>query len=243
MVAFSTPFDRSAVDFLEDLNVPCYKIASFENTDLGLIKYAASTGKPMIISTGMATIGEISAAVETARNAGCDELCLLKCTSAYPADPSSSNLRTLVHLRQMFDVEVGLSDHTEGIGVSIASIAYGASVIERHVTNSRHDGGVDSAFSLEPTELSQLVQETDRARLALGEIRYGVSSGEEGSLVFRRSIYVVENIAAGETLTSANTRCIRPGFGLPPRYLNEVLGRRAKAFIERGTPLSLDLLD
>ena len=242
MVVFSTPFDETAVDFLESLDAPAYKIASFENTDLPLIRRVAATGKPMIVSTGMATLAEIAELVSTARAAGCRELILLKCTSTYPASPTSCNLRTLPHLRDAFGCEVGLSDHTMGTGVSVAAVALGATLIEKHFTLRRADGGVDSTFSLEPEELAQLVVETERAWQALGEVRYGPTAPEQKSLVFRRSIYAVADIAAGEALTSENVRCIRPGAGLPPKFYPLVLGRRARVAIARGTPLSWDLV-
>ncbi len=242
MVVFSTPFDETAVDFLESLDVPAYKIASFENTDLPLIRRVAATGKPMIVSTGMATLTEIAELVSTARAAGCRDLILLKCTSTYPASPASCNLRTLPHLREAFGCEVGLSDHTMGTGVSVAAVALGATLIEKHFTLRRSDGGVDSTFSLEPEELTQLVTETERAWQALGEVRYGPTAPEEKSLLFRRSIYAVADIAAGEPLTPHNVRCIRPGAGLPPKFYPLILGRPARVAISRGTPLSWDLV-
>jgi N-acetylneuraminate synthase len=242
LVAFSTPFDVTAVDFLESLGVPCYKIASFENVDLPLIRRAAMTGKPLIISTGLATLNEIADAVTAARDSGCRDLVLLKCTSAYPASPADSHLRTIPHLRAAFECEVGLSDHTLGNGAALAAIALGATVIEKHVTLRRADGGVDSAFSLEPHELKQLVEDSDRARLALGSVRYGPSASEVGSLRFRRSLYVVRDVRAGEELTRENVRAIRPGLGLAPKYLERVLGRRAARSIAAGTALTWDLL-
>lgn len=242
MLAFSTPFDETAVDFLESLNVPAYKIASFENTDLPLIRKVAATGKPMIISTGMATVAELDETVRTAREAGCEDLILLKCTSTYPASPENSNVRTIPHLRELFDCEVGLSDHTMGVGAAVAAVALGASVIEKHFTLCREDGGVDSAFSLEPSELAALVTETRSAWLSLGEIRYGASAAEQKSKVFRRSLYVVQDIRAGEILSAKNIRAIRPGLGLPPKHLEQVLGRVAKQDIARGTALDWTLL-
>ena len=242
IIGFSTPFDATAVDFLESLNVPCYKIASFENTDLPLIRKVASTGKPMIISTGMATIAELDETVRTAREAGCQDLILLKCTSTYPATPESSNLRTIPHLRDLFNVQVGLSDHTMGIGVAVSSIALGATVIEKHFTLHRADGGVDSAFSMEPQEMMQLVNETERAWQALGQIQYGATESEHRSKVFRRSLYVTTNIKAGDVLTTENIRVIRPGLGLSPRYLDLCLGIIVNKDIKAGTPLSFDLL-
>lgn len=242
MLAFSTPFDETAVDFLERLDVPAYKIASFENTDLPLIRRVAATGKPMIVSTGMATLAELAELVSTARSAGCRDLILLKCTSTYPASPTSCNLRTIPHLKEAFGCEVGLSDHTMGTGVSVAAVALGATLIEKHFTLRRADGGVDSTFSLEPEELSQLVIETERAWQALGDVHYGPTEPEKKSLMFRRSIYAVADIAAGETLTADNVRCIRPGAGLPPKFYPLILGRPARVAIRRGTPLSWDVV-
>jgi pseudaminic acid synthase len=237
ILAFSTPFDDSAVDFLESLNVPCYKIASFENTDLPLIRRVAATGKPLIISTGMATLAELDETVRCAREAGCRDLILLKCTSTYPADPGNTNILTLPHLRELFGCEVGLSDHTMGIGVSVASVALGATVIEKHFTLDRSEGGVDSAFSMEPVELSQLVTETERAWQALGQVSYGPTKAEEKSLQFRRTLYVVQDMKAGDILTRDKVRAIRPGLGLPTKYLEIVLGRAVKQDIRRGTGL------
>lgn len=242
MIPFSTPFDVTAVDFLEELGVPCYKIASFENTDLPLIRKVASTGKPMIISTGMASVAEIDEAVRAAREAGCKDLVLLKCTSTYPAAPSDTNLLTIPHLRDMFNCEIGLSDHTFGIGASVASIALGASVIEKHFTLARADGGVDSTFSMEPDEMASLVVETERAWMALGEVHYGLTEKEKESLTFRRSIYVAEDLAPGDALTEKNLRIIRPGLGLPPKYLSSLIGKRVGRPVRKGTPMSWDLL-
>jgi N-acetylneuraminate synthase len=242
MIPFSTPFDATAVDFLEGLSVPCYKIASFENTDLPLIRKVASTGKPVIVSTGMATVAEIDEAVRAVREAGCKDLVLLKCTSTYPAAPSDTNLLTIPHLRALFDCEVGLSDHTFGIGASVASIALGASVIEKHFTLARADGGVDSTFSMEPDEMASLVVETERAWLALGEVHYGLAEKEKKSLIFRRSLYVAEDLAAGDVLTEKNLRIIRPGLGLPPKYFSSLIGKRVGRAVRKGTPMSWDLL-
>jgi pseudaminic acid synthase len=242
LVAFSTPFDATAVDFLETLDVPAYKIASFENTDLPLIRKAATTGKPLIISTGMATLAEIDEAVRVAREAGCTSLILLKCTSSYPASPISSNLASIPHLRTLFNCEVGLSDHTLGIGAAIASVALGASVIEKHVTLSRAEGGVDAAFSLEPLELKQLVNETHTAWQALGEAKLGPTKEELGSLVFRRTLYVCEDLNEGDKLTSLNLRAIRPGYGLPPKYINQLLGKKVTKAVKKGTPISWELI-
>lgn len=239
LICFSSPFDETAVDFLEDLGAPAYKIASFENNHLPLIAKAASTGKPLIISTGMATLGELDDAVKTAREAGCQQLVLLKCTSNYPASPENTNLRTIPHLRQLFNTEVGLSDHTMGIGAAVAAIALGASVVEKHFTLARADGGVDSAFSLEPAELASLVQETERAWQALGEVRYGPTEAEQKSLVFRRSIYVAEDIAEGELFTTKNLKVVRPGDGAPPKWLDLVLNRRSACALSKGLPLQI----
>ncbi len=242
MIPFSTPFDESAVDFLESLDVACYKIASFENTDLPLIRRVAATGKPMIISTGMASMGELDETVRAAREAGCQDLILLKCTSTYPALPTNTNILTIPHMRQLYQCEIGLSDHTMGIGVSVAAVALGATVIEKHFTLNRADGGVDSAFSLEPAEMQALVTETERAWQALGQVSYGATRAEQASLKFRRSLYASRDIAAGEAFTAENVRAIRPGMGLAPKHLDTVLGSRAKGAIARGTALRWDLL-
>jgi N-acetylneuraminate synthase len=242
MIGFSTPFDETAVDFLESLNVPLYKIASFENTDLPLIRRVAATRKPMIISTGMATAAELDISVRATRAAGCSDLILLKCTSTYPASPENTNISTIPHMRELFDCQIGLSDHTMGIGVAVAAVAIGATVIEKHFTLARADGGVDSSFSLEPAEFSALVIESERARQALGKISYGHTSAEEKSLKFRRSLYVVENLRAGDKLSEKNLRRIRPGLGLPPAHYEEVLGRAVKCDVRKGTPLTWDLL-
>jgi pseudaminic acid synthase len=242
MIGFSTPFDESAVDFLESLNVSIYKVASFENTDIPLIRKIAATGKPMIVSTGMATVAELDQSVRAARDAGNRDLVLLKCTSSYPASPEHTNITTIPHLRELFGCQVGLSDHTMGVGVAVASVALGATVIEKHFTLSRAEGGVDSAFSLEPAELAALVTETERAHQALGHITYGPTKAEEDSIKFRRSLYVVADMKAGEALTTENLRRIRPGLGLPPVHYDEVLGRKVKRDVRKGTPLSWDLL-
>ena len=242
MICFSSPFDASAVDFLESLGAPAYKIASFENIDLPLIRKVARTGKPLIISTGMATAAEIDESVRAAREAGCRELVLLKCTSTYPATPTNTNVATIPHMRELFGCEIGLSDHTMGIGASVAAVALGATVIEKHFTLLRADGGVDSTFSLEPEELRTLVVETERAWQALGTVSYGPGEVEERSLVYRRSIYIVENVKAGEVLTESNLRCIRPGFGLPPKYYEVLLGRRLNQDVHMGTPMSWNLI-
>ncbi len=242
MLAFSTPFDETAVDFLETLDVPAYKIASFENTDIPLIRKVAATGKPMIISTGMANVAELDESVREARAAGCRDLVLLKCTSTYPATPQNTHLRTIPHLRELFGCEVGLSDHTMGVGAAVAAVALGAVVVEKHFTLRRADGGVDATFSLEPAELASLVVETERAWQAMGQVQYGATSAEQKSLVYRRSLYVVADIAAGEIFSADNVRAIRPGLGLPPKHLEVVLGRRAGRDLPRGTPLSWDCL-
>lgn len=241
LIPFSTPFDDTSVDFLESLNVPCYKIASFENTDLPLIRRVAATGKPLIISTGMASVAEIDEAVQAAREAGCKDLILLKCTSTYPATPENTNILTIPHLRNLFGCEVGLSDHTMGVGVSVASVALGATVIEKHFTLNREEGGVDSAFSMEPIEMAQLVTETKRAWQALGQVSYGATEAEKKSIVFRRSLYVVKPVKAGESLTKDNVRAIRPGRGLPPKYIDVVLGKVVRCDVAAGTALSWDM--
>lgn len=243
MLCFSSPFDESAVDFLETLNVPAYKIASFECIDLPLIKKVAQTGKPMIISTGMATLSEIDDAVRTARDNGCKDLAILKCTSTYPASPKNTNLRTIEHMRSLFECEVGLSDHTMGVGASVAAVAFGATIIEKHFTLSRADGGVDSQFSLEPNELSSLVTETERAWLALGKVQYGPTEAEKKARLRRRSLYIGEDMQAGDTLTTANLRRIRPGLGLPPKFFDILLGKKVNQNVKKGTPVSWDLFD
>lgn len=239
---FSTPFDDTAVDFLESLDVPAYKIASFECTDLPLIRKVARTGKPMIISTGMATCGEIDEAVRTARDAGCRDLVLLKCTSTYPATPENSNLRTIPNLRDAFGCEVGLSDHTMGCGVAVAAVALGATVIEKHFTLRRADGGVDSAFSLEPQEFAALRVETERAWQGLGHVSYGGTAAEEKSRVFRRTLYIARDMKAGDVLSEATLRIVRPGFGMAPKYYDTMLGKRINRDAPAGTPLTWDLL-
>ena len=239
MLCFSTPFDDTAVDYLEDLNVPAYKIASFENTHLPLIKKVASTGKPMIISTGMASIAEMDEMVQTIRDAGSEQFVLLKCTSTYPATPENSNVLTIPHMRKLFNCEVGLSDHTMGIGASVAAVAHGATVIEKHFTLDRADGGVDSDFSMEPEEMKQLVVETERAWQSLGNIKYGSTKAEKGSLTFRRSLYIAEDIKKGEVLTEKNLRIVRPGLGLAPKYYEMLLGRKVK----KGTAVDWGILE
>lgn len=241
MAAFSSPFDVSAVDFLESLDVPCYKIASFENIDIPLIRKVASTGKPMIISTGMATLSEIDEAVTEARDNGNKDLILLQCTSTYPAYEGDSNLKVIPVLQDAFKCQVGLSDHTMGIGVAIASVALGARVVEKHFILDRSAGGVDSAFSLEPNELKSLVEESDRARKAIGQVTFSRSSAEEKSTQFRRSLYVVEDVKAGDIVSAQNIRAIRPGLGLSPKYQDQLMGRRFSRDIKRGTAVSWDL--
>ena len=242
IIAFSTPFDATSVDFLESLDVPCYKIASFENTDLPLIRKVAATGKPMIISTGMASIAELDDTVRAARQAGCKDLVLLKCTSTYPATADNTNILTIPHMRELFGCDVGLSDHTMGVGVSVASVALGATVIEKHFTLNRADGGVDSSFSMEPAEMAQLVVETERAWQSLGQVSYGATAAEAKSLMFRRSLYIVKDMQAGEKLTADNVRAIRPGLGLPAKYLEQVLGKTLTKAVAKGTALRWDLM-
>ncbi len=242
LACFSSPFDETAVDFLEDLNVPAYKIASFELIDLPLIKRVAATGKPLLISTGMATIVEIAEAVECARSNGCDDLVLLKCTSNYPASPVNSNLKTMAHMRELFSCGVGLSDHTMGIGTSIAAVALGATVIEKHFTLNRAEGGVDAAFSLEPDELKALVVETERACLALGQVTYGPTDAEIAGRLRRRSLYIAEDLQRGDILTMQNLRRIRPGHGLSPKYYEMLLGRKVNRSVKKGTPVTLELI-
>lgn len=238
MLAFSSPFDESAVDFLDELDVPCFKIASFELTDIPLIKKAASKGKPLIMSTGMASLSEIELAVKTARNEGCEEIILLKCTSTYPAEPINTNLNTIPHLREAFGCEVGLSDHTGGIGAAVACVALGASVIEKHFVLDRNGGGVDAAFSLEPQELAALVTETERAWQALGQVKYGGTVAEDKAKQYRRSIYVSQDIQPGEPLGPNNLKIVRPAFGLAPKHWDSVLHKKASRFIRKGTALS-----
>jgi pseudaminic acid synthase len=238
MIAFSSPFDETAVDFLETLNVPVYKIASFENTHHPLLIKVAKTGKPIIMSTGVSSISDIDESVRVLRNAGCRELVLLKCTSTYPATPENTNLNTIPHLARLHQCIVGLSDHTMGIGASVAAVALGASVIEKHFTLKRSNGGVDSAFSLEPEELKALVIETERAFLALGKIKYGIQKAEEKSLLFKRSIYIAEDIKEGETFSEKNLKIIRPGYGIEPKYFSLLIGKTAKTFYKKGSPLT-----
>lgn len=240
MACFSTPFDVTAVDFLESLNVPCHKVASFEVVDIPLLKKIATTGKPVIMSTGMATLAEIDEAVRTLRENGTKDLVLLKCTSSYPAPPEEINLRTIPHLAQAFDCPVGLSDHTMGSAVPVAAVALGACAIEKHFTLSRADGGPDGAFSMEPDEFKRMVHGIRTAEKALGQVNYTLTEKEKSSIVFRRSLFVAENMRAGDVFTERNVRCIRPGHGLHPRYLENILGRPAKRNIAKGTPLAWD---
>jgi pseudaminic acid synthase len=242
MDCFSSAFDNSSVDFLETLGVSAYKIASFECTDLPLIAKVASTGKPMIISTGMATIGEIDDAVRTARTNGCGDLAILKCTSTYPATPANTNVRTIANMRETFGCEVGLSDHTMGCGVSVAAVAFGASLFEKHFTLRRADGGVDSTFSLEPEEFAQLRAETERAWQSLGGVVYGGTKAEEGSRAFRRSLYVASDLKAGDILTEKSMRIVRPGYGLDPKHYHTLLGKAVKRDAVKGTRVSWDLI-
>lgn len=242
LIAFSTPFDETAVNFLETLDVPCYKIASFELVHLPLIKKVAQTGKPIIMSTGMSNISEIEEAVNTAKNNGCKELILLKCTSSYPANPTQSNLLTIPNMRDLFDCQIGLSDHTLGIGVSIASVALGATFIEKHFTLCRADGGIDSNFSLEPDELKNLVRETERAWQALGTVSYGPRENEKTSFAHRRSLYVAQDMKAGDIFTQDNLRIVRPGFGLPPKYYDEFLGKKVSQDLKKGTAIKWEAI-
>ena len=242
LTCFSTPFDETAVDFLETLGTPCYKIASFENIDIPLIRKVAATGKPMILSTGMATAAELDEAVRSAREAGCKDIILLKCTSTYPAGPDDTNILTIPHMRELFGTQVGLSDHTLGIGVAVASIALGATVIEKHFTLRRADGGVDSTFSMEPDEMRRLVMETEQAWRALGKITYGPSENEKESRMLRRSLYVSEDMKAGDVFSRRNLKAIRPGLGLPPKYYDVFLGKAVRCDVRRGTPVHWNLI-
>jgi len=242
LICFSTPFDGTAVDFLQKLGVPAYKIASFENTDIPLIQRVAATRKPLIISTGMATQEELDESVSAAHQAGCKDLILLKCTSTYPATPDNCNLLTIPYLRDRYECEIGLSDHTLGTGVAVASVALGATVIEKHFTLKRADGGVDSAFSMEPDEMKELVEETGRVWQALGKAFIGPTEAEKSSITFRRSLYIVKDMKAGDVLTKENVRSIRPGLGLPPKHLDGIMGRKLKIDVQKGTALSWIML-
>jgi len=241
LTCFSSPFDESAVDFLEGINCPCYKIGSTENTDIHLLRKVAETGKPVIVSTGMATISDLGEMVGTLRKYGCENLILLKCTAAYPADPSDANLVTIPHMRDFLGCEIGLSDHSMGIGVAVAGIALGATVIEKHFTTSREEGGVDASFSMEPDEFRSLVKEVNVAWRARGEIHYG-TVGSEDSFLSRRSLYIVKDMKKGEILTPENLRSIRPGYGLPVIHRDAVLGMRVRRDVERGTRMSWGLI-
>lgn len=242
IICFSTPFDDTAVDFLEKLGAPAHKIASFENNHHPLLKKVAKTGKPIIMSTGVSSLSDLSESVQVLKENGCKDLVLLKCTSNYPSSPENSNVRTIPHLRQLFSCEVGLSDHTMGIGVPIAAVTLGATVIEKHFCLNRAEGGVDSAFSLEPDELKALVIETERAWQSLGIIQYGIQETERKSLNFKRSIYVVEDIVAGDSFSEKNIRVIRPGDGLAPKFFEGILGKKASVDIKKGTPLNFNLV-
>ncbi|NLU94403.1 pseudaminic acid synthase [Chitinophaga sp. Ak27] len=242
IICFSTPFDETAVDLLEELGAPCYKIASFENIHHPLLKKVAATSKPVIISSGASTLADIEESLKVLRENGCKNIVLLKCTSNYPATPENTNLRTIPHMREMFKCEVGLSDHTMGVGAAVGAVALGARVIEKHFCLSRAEGGVDSAFSLEPEEFKSLVIETERAFLALGEVQYGVQESEKKSLLHKRSIYVAKDIEKGEVFTTENIRVIRPGDGLHPRNYEKLLGRVAKDDLKKGTPLSWEIV-
>ncbi|POY39121.1 pseudaminic acid synthase [Solitalea longa] len=242
ILAFSSPFDVTAVDFLETLDVPAYKVASFENTDHILLKKVAQTGKPVIMSTGVASVADIEESVKVLREAGCEQLVLLKCTSTYPASPENTNLLTIPHMAQLFNVSVGLSDHTMGIGASVAAVAMGARVIEKHFTLRRADGGVDSTFSLEPEEMKALVIESERAFLAMGKVNYTLSDKEKNSLQFKRSLFVVKDLEAGEEFSAENVKSIRPANGLHTRYYDQILGKKAKTAIKAGTPLAWNLV-
>ena len=237
IICFSTPFDETAVDFLDALGAPAHKIASFENNHHPLLKKVAKTGKPIIMSTGISSLTDLSESVSVLKENGCKDLVLLKCTSNYPANPMNSNVRTVPHLRELFNCEVGLSDHTMGIGVPCAATTLGATVIEKHFCLSRAEGGVDSAFSLEPDELKSLVIETERAWQSLGTVQYGIQETEKKSLSFKRSVYVVKDIEEGEPFTKENIRVIRPGDGLHPKYYESILGKKANSNIGFGSPL------
>ena len=242
LVCFSSVFDESSVDYLENLNVPAYKIASQECIHHPLIRRVAETGKPIVISTGMASLGEIDEAINIIRKTSSSDIVLMKCTSSYPASPDNSNVLTIPFLRKIFDCEVGLSDHTLGIGASIAAVAHGATLIEKHFTLSRKDGGVDSAFSLEPFEMKMLVEETERAWQAIGNVLIGPTEAEKSSMSGRRSIYIARDILSGEELNQENMKVIRPNLGLAPKYYDFVLGKKVNKDTPKGTPLSWDLL-
>ncbi len=242
LMCFSTPFDDTAVDFLEKLEVPAYKIASFENTDLPLIKKVIKTGKPIIISTGMASLKELKETVNFVKKNGCKNFALLKCTSQYPANPKNSNILTIPNMKKIFGCEIGISDHTLGIGASIAAVSHGASIIEKHFILNRKSGGVDSSFSLEPNEMKSLVIESKRAWESLGKISYGATVGEKKSVQFRRSLYIAENMKKGEFFNSKNLRIVRPGFGIEPKYYGKIIGKKIKKNAKKGTPVSWNLI-
>jgi pseudaminic acid synthase len=242
IICFSTPFDEKAVDFLDELGAPLHKIASFENNHHPLLKKIAATGKPVIMSTGVSSLEDLTESVAVLRKNGCKDLVLLKCTSTYPATPDNTNVKTIPHMKDLFDCEIGLSDHTMGVGAAVAAVALGATVIEKHFCLSRAEGGVDSAFSMEPKEFKMLVIESERAWLSLGEIQYGVQEAEKKSINYKRSVYIVKDISAGESFTNENTRIIRPGDGAHPRYFENILGKIASKNISKGTPFSFDLL-
>jgi N-acetylneuraminate synthase len=241
IICFSTPFDEAAVDMLEDLGAPAYKIASFENNYHHLLKKVAGRNKPVIMSTGISELTDLLESVEVLKTAGCRELALLKCTSTYPSTPENTNVRTIPHMRQLFNCEIGLSDHTMGVGVPVAAVAMGATIIEKHFCLSRAEGGVDSAFSLEPHEFKSLVVETERAWQSLGEVHYGILEAEKKSLNYKRSLYAVKDINEGDAFSAENIRVIRPGDGLHPKYYDLVIGKKARTKISRGTPLNTDL--
>ena len=242
IIIFSSPFDTTAVNFLETLNAPAYKIASFENTDWILLKRVAQTGKPVIMSTGVATLADIDESVRVLRANGCKELILLKCTSTYPSSPANSNIVTIPHLEKTFNCITGISDHSMGIGVSTAAVALGARVIEKHFTISRAEGGVDSAFSMEPHEFKMLVESTEQAFLALGEIQMNVQEAEKDSLNYKRSLYVSEDIKEGGLFSEKNIRSVRPALGLHTKYFDVIIGKKAKKNIKKGTPLNWDII-
>ncbi len=240
LICFSSPFDESAVDFLEELNVPAYKIASFENNHIPLIKKVASTGKPIIVSTGMTSLEDLDRVVNTVSESQSDKLVLLKCTSTYPASAENTNILTIPHMKSLFNCQVGLSDHTLGIGVAVAAISLGATVIEKHLTLSRSEGGVDSAFSLEPNEFKSLVYETNQAWNALGSISYGPTEDEKKSIIFKRSIYCSKDISIGEKFSNENIRIVRPGYGAPPFLYDQLIGKKAKRFFKKGNPIKIE---
>lgn len=240
LLCFSSPFDETSVDFLEGLKVPCYKIASFENTHHPLLRKVAATGKPIIMSTGVASLEDITEAVEVLRDAGCKELIILKCTSTYPASPENTNILTIPDMINRFKCPVGISDHTMGIGVSVGAVALGACVIEKHFTLRRADGGVDSTFSMEPEEMKQLVDEANKVFLARGQVTYEITDKEKRSLMFKRSIYVSSDVQEGNIITTDNIRVIRPSFGLAPKYYDKILGKKFNKNLKKGTPLSFD---